>query len=134
LREEVAEGYHVKVVSGKIPIPDLRVEYVNENDNQIQHCDLELATDHYRPQGLSQKARAGFQIYARSGETDRLRRIRDDRELITANRRSTQFDARKNTASSRQHAPRLAVGSHSNAICIEEVNSDLTEAPLRPTL
>lgn len=84
LREEVAEGYHLKVVSGKVPIPDLRVEYVKENDNEIQRRDLELATDHYRPQGLSQKARAGFQIYARPGETDRLRRIRDDRELTTA--------------------------------------------------
>jgi hypothetical protein len=84
LRQEVAEGCHLKVVSGKIPIPDLRVEYVNENDNQIQRRDLELATDHYRPRGLSQKARAGFQIYARPAETDRLRRIRDDRELTTA--------------------------------------------------
>jgi hypothetical protein len=84
LREEVAGRYHLKVVSGQIPIPDLRVEYVNENDNQIRHRDLELATDHYRPRGLSQKARAGFQIYARQGETDRLRRIRDERELTTA--------------------------------------------------
>jgi len=42
VREEVAERYHLKVVSGKIPIPDLRIEYVNENDNQIQHRDLEL--------------------------------------------------------------------------------------------
>jgi len=84
LREEVAAGYHLKVVSGRIPIPDLRVEYVNENDNQIQRRDLELATDHYRPRGLSQKARAGFQIYARQGETDRLRRIRDERELSAA--------------------------------------------------
>jgi hypothetical protein len=84
LRKEVAERYHLKVVSGKIPIPDLRVEYVKENDNEIQRRDLELATDHYRPRGLSQKARAGFQIYARQGETDRLRRIRDDRELSAA--------------------------------------------------
>ena len=81
LREEVAARYHLKVVSGKIPIPDLRIEYVKENDNEIQRRDLELATDHYRPSGLSQKARAGFQIYARHGETDRLRRSRDDREL-----------------------------------------------------
>jgi hypothetical protein len=84
LREEVAKGYHLKVVSGKVPIPDLRVEYVRENDNEIQRRDLELATDHYRPQGLSEKAKAGFQIYAKPGETDRLRRIRDDRELTTA--------------------------------------------------
>jgi hypothetical protein len=84
LRKEIAERYHLKVVSGRIPIPDLRIEYVNENENEIQRRDLELATDHYRPRGLSQKARAGFQIYARHGETDRLRRIRDDRELSAA--------------------------------------------------
>jgi excisionase family DNA binding protein len=34
--------------------------------------------------------------------------------------RSTQFGVRENTASSRQHASRLAVGSHSDAICVEE--------------
>lgn len=82
-RKEVAERYHLKVVSGKIPIPDLRIEYVKENENEIQRRDLELATEHYRPRGLSQKARAGFQVYARHRETDRLRRIRDDRELST---------------------------------------------------
>jgi hypothetical protein len=84
LRKEIAERYHLKVVSGRIPIPDLRIEYANQNENEIQRRDLELATEHYRPRGLSQKARAGFQIYARHGETDRLRRIRDDRELSTA--------------------------------------------------
>lgn len=84
LREEVAKRYHLKVVSGRIPIPDLRIEYVNENDNEIQRRDLELATEHYRPRGLSEKARAGFELYARRGETDRLRRIRDDRELSAA--------------------------------------------------
>jgi hypothetical protein len=84
VKEEVAKRYHLKVVSSEIPIPDLRVEYLRENDSEIQRRDLELATDHYRPRGLSQKARAGFQIYARRGETDRLRRIRDDRELSAA--------------------------------------------------
>jgi hypothetical protein len=83
-KEEVARRYHLKIVSGEIPIPDLRVEYLRENDNEIQRRDLELATDHYRPRGLAQKARAGFQIYARRGDTDRLRRIRDDRELSAA--------------------------------------------------
>ncbi|MGB2887164.1 MAG: hypothetical protein WBC04_05665 [Candidatus Acidiferrales bacterium] len=84
VKEEVARRYHLKVVHGKIPIPDLRIEYVKENDNEIQRRDLELATDHYRPRGLAEKARAGFQIYARHGDTDRLRRIRDDRELSAA--------------------------------------------------
>src|SRR6058998_858529 len=60
------------------------VEILNENDCEIQRRDLELATEHYRPRGLSEKARAGFELYARRGETDRLRRIRDDRELSAA--------------------------------------------------
>jgi len=73
IRKEVAGYSHLKVVSGRIPIPDLRIEYVNENDNEIQRRDLELATEHYRPRGISEKARAGFELYARRGETDRLR-------------------------------------------------------------
>jgi hypothetical protein len=84
LRKEVAKWYHLKVVSGRISIPDLRIEYVNENDSEIQRRDLELATEHYRPRGLSEKARAGFELYARRGETDRLRRIRDDQDLSAA--------------------------------------------------
>jgi hypothetical protein len=83
IREELARRFHLKVVDGKIPIPDLRIEYVNENDGQLQRRDLELATDHYRPRGLSEKARAGFQVYARPEDTNRLRRIRDREELMT---------------------------------------------------
>jgi len=83
MREEIAEEYHLKVVGGKIPIPDLRIEYTDQ-EMRVQHRDLELATDHYRPRGLAEKAHAGFQIYARSGETARLRRIRDDLELSAA--------------------------------------------------
>jgi hypothetical protein len=36
--------------------------------------------------------------------------------------RPTQFGARENTASPRQHASRLSVESHSSAICLEEEN------------
>src|ERR1700723_67260 len=46
VKEEVAARYHLQVVSGEIPIPDLRVEYLCENDGEIQRRDLELATDH----------------------------------------------------------------------------------------
>jgi len=83
IREEMAKGFHLKVVDGKIPIPDLRIEYVNENDCQLQRRDLELATDHYRPRGLSEKARAGFHVYARAEDTNRLRSVRDREELMT---------------------------------------------------
>ncbi len=82
-KNEVAERHHLKTVHGKIAVPDVRIEYV-QDDMMIQRRDLELATDHYRPRGLAAKARAGFQIYARRADVDRLRRIRDDRELSAA--------------------------------------------------
>jgi integrase len=91
LRQEVAAGYHLKVVSGKIPIPDLRVEYVNENDNQIQRRDLELATDHYRPRGLSQKARAGFQMPERTlKRPHRFLTAEEVRRLVAASKEPTR--------------------------------------------
>jgi excisionase family DNA binding protein len=44
--------------------------------------------------------------------------------------RPTQFGARENTASPRQHAPRFAENARSNAICIEEENSEVAEDSL----
>ena len=47
IREEIAAEYRLKVVDGKIPIPDLRIEYADQ-EMMAQRRDLELATDHYR--------------------------------------------------------------------------------------
>jgi hypothetical protein len=84
VQDEVARNYHLHVVDGKIPIPDLRIEYLNENDNEIQRRDLELATEHYHSRAFSEKARAGFQIYARPEDAAHFRRVRDDHHLIAA--------------------------------------------------
>jgi hypothetical protein len=51
---------------------------------EIARVDLELATDHYHAGHLAEKARAGFQIYARSEDVAGLRRVRDEREIMTA--------------------------------------------------
>ena len=83
VKEAVARRHGLAVVNKEIQIPDMRLEYANDPDMDLQRRDLELATEHYRPRGLAAKARAGFQIYARRGEADRLRRIRDERELNT---------------------------------------------------
>jgi excisionase family DNA binding protein len=49
--------------------------------------------------------------------------------------RPTQFGVRENTASSRQHASRLAENARSNEICIEEENPGAAEAsPLTDAL
>jgi len=78
-----ARELHLPVVNGKVAFPDLRIEYANQ-EMEISRVDLELATDHYHAEHLAEKARAGFQIYARSEDAPGLRRVRDEREIMTA--------------------------------------------------
>jgi hypothetical protein len=81
-KREVAELHHLQMVRGKIPVPDVRIEYENR-DGEKARVDLELATGHYRGRHLADKVRAGFAIYAFGGEASKLRRILDQRELTT---------------------------------------------------
>jgi hypothetical protein len=77
---EVAEQHGLQLVDGKIPVPDLRVEYETP-DLELRHVDLELATRDYRPRAMAAKASAGFSMYARSEDASRLRRVLDEREI-----------------------------------------------------
>jgi hypothetical protein len=77
----IAERHGLKVIWGKIPVPDLRIEYETA-DRESARVDLELATEHYRFRNLAKKANAGFSMYARADELSKLRRVLDDRELI----------------------------------------------------
>ena len=79
-KAEVAEKHGLALVNGKIPVPDMRVEY-EDAELLLQRVDLELATREYRPRSLAEKAKAGFAIYGRAEDAPRLRRILDDREL-----------------------------------------------------
>ena len=79
-RLQAAAKHGLKVVNESIPIPDLRIEYENDA-KEIERIDLELATREYRPQGLAAKARAGFHLYARHQDVDRLRRVMDQQEI-----------------------------------------------------
>lgn len=63
LQQAVAEQHGLTVVDGKIPLPDLRVEY-EDADGQPRSVDLELATEHYRAAKLSAKSQAGFKVYS----------------------------------------------------------------------
>ncbi|OLB18800.1 MAG: hypothetical protein AUH16_08560 [Acidobacteria bacterium 13_2_20CM_57_7] len=63
--------------------PDLRIEYATQ-EMEIARVDLELATRHYHAGHLAEKARAGFQLYARSEDSAGLRRVRDEREITVA--------------------------------------------------
>ena len=79
-QQETATRHGLRVVNGKVPVPDLRIEYETP-DGDMARVDLELATENYRPRQLVEKARAGFSLYAPRSEVDRLRRVLDQREL-----------------------------------------------------
>ena len=79
-RIRVANEYDLTVVNDKIPIPDLRIEY-EDDCRELRRLDLEIATRDYRPQGLTEKATAGFHLFARQQDHSRLRRILDSHEI-----------------------------------------------------
>jgi hypothetical protein len=81
-KQAVAEQHHVPVVNGKVQLPDLRIEYENAQ-GELDHTDAELATRHYRPQGLAAKATAGFSLYSHPEDGSRLRRILNDQDITT---------------------------------------------------
>jgi hypothetical protein len=79
-KHAIAERHGLQVVRGKIPLPDVRIEYETRDGEQAR-VELELATGHYRGRNLSEKVRAGFSLYAHAGDVSKLRRILDQREL-----------------------------------------------------
>ena len=79
-KREIAEKHGLQVVRGKIPLPDLRIEYEGR-DGDMARVDLELATEHYRRSNLAEKVRAGFSLYARAQDAPGLRRVLDQKEL-----------------------------------------------------
>jgi DNA-binding PadR family transcriptional regulator len=79
-KSAVAERHGLRVVRDTIPVPDLRIEYEKEDGEPVR-LDLELATEHYRFRNIVRKIQAGFAIYARSQESQNLRRVLDQREL-----------------------------------------------------
>ena len=79
-RIHLASEYDLKVVNDKIPVPDLRIEYEDEC-RDLHRLDLEIATRDYRPQGLAEKAKAGFHLFARPQDHSKLRRVLDTHEI-----------------------------------------------------
>jgi hypothetical protein len=76
----VAERHGLQVVRGRIPVPDIRIEY-EACHGDTARVDLELATSHYRGRNLAEKVRAGFSTYAHAEDASKLRRVLDQREL-----------------------------------------------------
>jgi hypothetical protein len=79
-KPEIAERYGLRMVHNKIPVPDLQIEY-ETREGDIARVNLELVTEHYGGRSIAEKVRAGFRLFAPSGEADRLRRVLDQQEL-----------------------------------------------------
>ena len=60
-RSTTAGRHGLRVVHGRIPVPDLRIEYEMQ-DQSITRVNLELTTEDCRPRQLADKARAGFTL------------------------------------------------------------------------
>jgi hypothetical protein len=61
-QQEIAEEQRLPIVDGKIALPDLRIEYETP-EGDLDHVDLELATEHYHRDHMAVKTRAGFKMY-----------------------------------------------------------------------
>jgi hypothetical protein len=82
-QERIADANGLKVVNGKIPLPDLRVEFETASGD-AGRVDLELATSHYHGPALQAKAQAGFTFYVADGSGDRLSRVLEERDITVA--------------------------------------------------
>ncbi len=62
-------------------LPDIQVEY-ETRDGEVERQNLELLSRNYREEGIRGKAAAGFKIYARTGDTNRIRRALHDTGMV----------------------------------------------------
>ena len=57
-----SHAHGLKIVNGKIQIPDVRIEYESQEQEQCK-VDLECVTGHYKARQIGAKAAAGFKLY-----------------------------------------------------------------------
>jgi DNA-binding MarR family transcriptional regulator len=80
-KQLIAREHGLRLVNGKIPLPDVRLEYEGP-DQQLAKIDLELVTEHYDRGSLALKAKAGFAVYAFAEDAPRLRPAMQDPEIM----------------------------------------------------
>src|SRR5467141_289057 len=77
----VAREQGLTLDDGTIHLPDIQVEY-ETREGGIERQNLELLSRNYREEGIRGKAAAGFKIYARSGDSNRIRRALHDTGMV----------------------------------------------------
>ncbi len=77
----LAEEHGLTVRGKTIHVPDIQIEYETA-DREVARENLELVSRNYREDGIRGKAASGFTIYARSGDTNRIRRALHDSGMV----------------------------------------------------
>ena len=81
LQQQAAEQHNLRVVDGKIPLPDLRIEY-RDATGASARVDVELTTEHYKSGQIAAKAQAGFALYSLAGDgSTGGTPVREEREI-----------------------------------------------------
>lgn len=73
------QGLSIKGTS--IHLPDLQIEYETQQ-GELRRENLELVSRSYREAAIRGKAQSGFRIYARTQDTNRVRRALQDTGLV----------------------------------------------------
>jgi DNA-binding PadR family transcriptional regulator len=76
-----AEEHGLTIDGTTIHLPDVQVEY-ETREGAVERQNLELLSRNYREDGIRGKAAAGFKIYARTGDTNRIRRALHDTGMV----------------------------------------------------
>jgi hypothetical protein len=78
---EVAQANGLKVVGGRVRLPDVRIEYETRDGEQTR-VDLEVASSSYHGSHAAIKAAAGFKIYGSAETAGRLTRSLEERDIV----------------------------------------------------
>ena len=79
--EAFAKEHGLTISETVIRVPDVQVEY-ETRDGELERTNLELVSENYRTEGIRSKAESGFTIYARAGDTTRVRRALHDTHTV----------------------------------------------------
>ena len=72
-----AEQHGLSIKAGTVSVPDIQIEYETV-EGAIGYANLELVSEHYRGDSIRSKADAGFKVYARTGDSNRVKRALND--------------------------------------------------------
>ena len=79
--EAFAKEHGLTISETVIRVPDVQVEY-ETRDGELERTNLELISENYRTEGIRSKAESGFTVYARGGDTTRVRRALHDTHTV----------------------------------------------------